>query len=247
MLALEKSDQTRALTALGERIVREHGKPKAALMISAHWFEPTWKVQVEEHPAQIYDMYGFPDELYEFKYNVSGDPRLGRRVVELSGGSVVPDEGHSWGIDHGAWTTLAHLFPAADVALAQLSVKRSLDMREAYELGQRLAPLRDEGYLILGSGNIVHNLYRVKWDMPHEGFAWAQEFDQQIRDLVCARDDERLLAAQDLPNYKQAAPTPEHFLPLIYLLGASQGEEPVVFNSVLDLGSVSMTSFAFGV
>ena len=249
MLALEDNDRTRALTRLGERIVERHGRPKAALMVSAHWFTPGWLVQTEEEPEQVYDMYGFPQELYDFKYPVKGSPELGRRVLELAGEgfAVEEDVERSWGIDHGAWTTLCHLFPKADVPVVQLSVSRAAGLAESYEAGRRLAALRDEGYLLLASGNVVHNLYRVNWDMPEEGYDWARGFDGAVRDLVLARDDECLLHADELPDYKKAAPTLEHFLPLEYVLGATEGEVPEVLNDVCDLGAVSMTSYAFGV
>lgn len=247
-LALDNNEFTRGLAQVGRQIVARHGKPKAALVVSAHWFTNGWLVQTDPKPEQVYDMYGFPQELYDFKYPVDGSPELAQRVLDLTGADfgTKADSPTTWGIDHGTWTTLCHVFPQADVPLVQLSVNRQADAAQSYQMGKRLAALRDEGYLLLASGNVVHNLYRVTWNMPADGYDWAKNFNATVRDAVLARDDDRVVNAAKLPNYKKAAPTPEHFLPLVYMLGASQGERPQVFNDSLDLGSIAMTGLAFG-
>ena len=153
MLALDNNDVTRGLREVGDTVLREHGKPKAILAISAHWYVKGTYVQQTENPKQVYDMYGFPRELYEFKYPVKGDPALGDRVCELLGDNVAVT--NEWGIDHGTWTVLCHVFPNADTPVVQLSVDGRLSEEEIYEIGKTLAPLRDDGYLIFASGNVV--------------------------------------------------------------------------------------------
>ncbi len=148
------------MKAVGDSI----DKPKAILAISAHWFTDQTYIQSAPTPKQIYDMYGFPKELYEVKYPVSGSAPLTESVRSLLGTEVTIDD--TWGIDHGTWTVLVHMFPDDDIPVVQLSVNRHLDPQQSYELGQKLASLREQGYLIFGSGNVVHNLGRVEWDNP---------------------------------------------------------------------------------
>lgn len=248
MLALEESGRTRALAQLGKDIMDQFGTPKGLLMVSAHWYTHGWWVQTQEMPRQVYDMYGFPQALYDLRYPAKGCPDLGRRVLDLAapGFEVREDAKGSWGIDHGAWTTLVHVFPQADVPVAQLSVNGDATPRQAYEAGRRLAALRDEGYLVMASGNVVHSLQAANWEMEGRGYPWADAFDATVRRLVEARDDETLVGFESLKDADKAAPTPDHFLPLLYVLGASEGERPRVFNDACDLGSISMTSYAFG-
>lgn len=243
MLALAHDDVTRQLRRIGEEIVAAHGTPKAILAVSAHWYTNCTSVQTDAHPKQIYDMYGFPEALYEVDYPVAGCPELGQAVLNIPGLRV--RENNTWGIDHGVWTPLVHLFPRANIPVVEFSVSRELDAWASYEVGRKLAGLREEGYLLLGSGNVVHNLGAVEWDNPH-GSRRADEFDEAVRTAVQARDDEAVLAYEKLPHAAYAVPTPDHYLPLAYLLGAAQGEEPRVFNNVRNLGSISMTSYAFG-
>lgn len=244
MLALEDSAVTRELHALGERIVAEFGNPKAILAISAHWYWEGTFVQTAPEPTQIYDMYGFPPELYEVKYPVKGCAGLSARVRELLGSSVEPD--NRWGIDHGSWTVLVHLFPKADVPVVQLSVDMMKNPRQVYEIGRALAPLRDEGYLILGSGNVVHNLSRVDWEHPDSASDETRAFNADVIAKVRAHDDESLLNWEKLPHARYAVPTPDHYMPLLYTLGAAGGDDALVFNDVCNLGAIAMTGFAFG-
>ena len=243
MLALEDTDVTRGLRKIGQQLIDTFSKPKAILAVSAHWYTAGSFVQSVEDPKQIYDMYGFPKELYAFKYPVKGSPELSRRVQELLRGQVSVD--NSWGIDHGTWTVLAHVFPQADIPVVQLSVDGTLTPQEMYAVGQKLAPLRQEGYLIFASGNLVHNLRAVEWGNPG-GTDETLEFNQAVIKDVKARNDRAVMEYQLYPHADYAVPTPDHYLPLIYMLGASQGEKPLVFNDHSELGSISMTGFAFG-
>lgn len=184
MLALEDTDVTKGLRDIGEQIIKKYGKPKAILAVSAHWYTRGTYVQSAEVPKQIYDMYGFPKELYEFKYPAKGYPELTDRVLALLGNSVsVNDE---WGIDHGTWTVLCHVFPEADIPVVLLSVDGTIAKEDIYEIGKSLAHLREEGYLIFASGNVVHNLRRVEWDNPN-GSPECIAFNDAITGYVLAR------------------------------------------------------------
>lgn len=243
MLALENDDVTRGLRTVGDTVIEKFGKPKAILAISAHWYTRGTFVQKTAEPKQIYDMYGFPKALYDFKYPVKGDVALGERVTALLGHRVAVN--NEWGIDHGTWTVLCHMFPDADIPVVQLSVDRTLGNNEIYEIGKLLAPLRDEGYLIFASGNTVHNLRLVDWNSS-SGSEQTIAFDNEIIELVSKRDDPAVMDYVKLRYSDYAVPTPEHFLPLIYCLGAAEGETPTVFNKVRNLAAIAMTGFAFG-
>lgn len=243
MLALEDTEVTRGLAAIGQEILARFGKPKAILAVSAHWYTHGTFVQSEEHPKQVYDMYGFPKELYDFKYPAAGDPALSKRVTELLGNKVEVND--DWGIDHGTWTVLCHVFPKADIPVVQLSVDGDISAEEIYQMGKELAPLCDEGYLIFASGNVVHNLMRVEWDNPN-GSVQTLRFNQRVIEDVEARRDEAVMQYRNYPESGYAVPTPEHYLPLIYMLGAATGEKARTFNNHSELGSIAMTGFVFG-
>ena len=243
MLALDNNDVTRGLCELGDAILRKHGNPKAILAISAHWYVKGTYVQRTGNPKQVYDMYGFPRELYEFKYPVKGDVALADRVTDLLGERVAVK--NDWGIDHGTWTVLCHMFPEADIPVVQLSVDATLSKDEIYEIGKSLAPLRDEAYLIFASGNVVHNLRQVDWDNPN-GSVECIAFNETITNYVVARNDKAVIAYEAVPKAAYAVPTPEHYLPLIYCLGASEVETPTVFNNHCELGAIAMTGYAYG-
>ncbi len=243
MVALAHDSITEEFYSLGNRILDSFGKPKAILCISAHWYTRGTYIQKEAHPRQIYDMYGFPDALYEIKYPVSGFEPLSDRVLSLAGKKCSVN--NDWGIDHGTWTVLVHMFPKADIPVVQLSVNGQLDSRESYEIGKELAPLREEGFLLLGSGNIVHNLRLVDFDNP-AGTPEADAFDAFITDNVKNRNDEAIRDFRKNRYADYAVPTPDHFLPLPYVLGAAVDETPYVFNNVRNLSSLSMTGYAFG-
>lgn len=241
MNAIENNAYSRAWSALGKSLQ----KPKAILSISAHWFTRGTKVNDSQDPTLIYDMYGFPEELYQVRYPAPGAPETAHRVKELLGDSISVD--NNWGIDHGSWSVLRRMFPAADVPLFQLSVNALLSPAEHYALGKKLKPLRDEGVLIFGSGNIVHNLSRVDWRMT-AGQSWAQEFDQYILRAVQEHKPQDAIDYQFAGNSAQlAVPTMDHFAPLLYILGASDEADTVsVFNADCIFGSLSMTSYLFG-
>lgn len=243
MIALDHNELTDTYHRLGKRILEEFGKPRAILMVSAHWYTHGTLVQSAAKPRQVYDMYGFPPELYALKYEPTGLAALTREVTDLLGNGVEVDD--NWGIDHGTWSILVHIFPEADIPVVQLSVNGDIAACQSYELGQKLASLREKGYLIMGSGNVVHNLRRVEWENEH-GNPAADRFDAAIKAAIEARDDEAVIDFHRYPDADYAVPTPDHFLPLLYVLGASQGESPYIFNNIRNLGSMALTGYAFG-
>jgi 4,5-DOPA dioxygenase extradiol len=239
MNAIEQNAFTMAWQALGKTV-----NPKAILMVSAHWFtRGTW-TQDEAHPKVINDMYGFPKPLYEVNYQVEGDAMLTQQVKRCLGDIV--DINNGWGIDHGAWSVLVHMFPKRDVPVVQLSIDAQKTPEAHFEIGRKLSALRDDGYLIMGSGNIVHNLRKVDFHRG-DGEAWADAFDLKIRDAILAGDYETCV------QYKQfgelaalAVPTTDHYDPLLYCLGAARSDDMVeVFNDARVMGSLSMTGYVF--
>ena len=243
MIALRHDELTEGMSQLGRRVVEEFGTPRAILMASAHWYTHGSWVQSAERPRQIYDMYGFPDELYALKYEPSGHRALTDAVLATKGIEVAASD--NWGIDHGTWAPLVHMFPGAKIPVVQISVNGDEDARYAYRLGQGLAHLRDEGYLVMGSGNVVHNLYEADWHNPG-GTPQAQRFEARVTAAVEGRDDDAVLSYASLPDADYAVPTPDHFLPLPFAMGAAEGESPLVFNHKINLGSMAMTGYAFG-
>lgn len=222
--ALADNAFTRAWAALGQVLPR----PRAILAISAHWYVPGVAVTVQQQPRTIHDFRGFPEALYQINYPAPGDPDLARRVQALLAPQPVALH-EQWGLDHGTWSVLMHLFPQADIPVVQLSMDDRQPAAFHLALAERLRPLRDEGVLIVGSGNIVHNLGRYVWDeLDAPLFDWGQRFEEQVRDAL-AREDHAALA--DYPGFGSDAllsvPTPEHYLPLLYVLGASGPAEPV--------------------
>ena len=242
MMALEHTETTNTFKSIGQNIINNYGKPKAILAISAHWYADDTYIQSAENPKQIYDMYGFPQELYEVVYPAKGDSNLTKEVQKLLGNSVSIND--TWGVDHGMWTVLVHMFPDASIPVVQLSVNKYLSPKEAYQLGVKLQSLRDEGYLIMGSGNIVHNLRRIEWDNP-SGTSATIEFDQYISKAVLENDIDAIVNYTRHPQASYAAPTPDHYLPLLYIMAASEGTKPTVFNQTYNSGSLSMTGFIF--
>ncbi|RIY34580.1 4,5-DOPA dioxygenase extradiol [Psittacicella gerlachiana] len=239
MHAINDNAFTQQWQKLGEQI----GKPKAILAISAHWYTSHTAVQATPVPQQIYDMYGFPQALYDKKYPAVGDAQLSMQVLNLLAAQGIQID-NSWGIDHGIWSILVHMYPQADVPVVQLSINQNLSPQQMYALGQQLQPLRQEGILILTSGNIVHNLRMMVSDRSNEELPWAKDFDNWMRDKVLARDLETILNYEQYPYADLAAPTPDHMDPLFYALGATREQDQVtVFNDARELGSLSMTSF----
>jgi 4,5-DOPA dioxygenase extradiol len=237
MNAIEDNRFTKGWKEIGKKIPR----PKAILSISAHWETKGTRVNNSLKPKQIYDFYGFPSELYEVVYDVAGDEELANRIREMLGDQVTVD--NSWGIDHGTWSVLSKVYPKADVPVVQVSLNYDMSPIDHFELGKKLSVLRDEGYLIFGSGNIVHNLGRIDWSLEG-GNRWADEFDEMVMKHIQTGEYESLIefgTGRILP-----VPTREHYLPLLVCLGAV-GEEDIVeiFNESRVLGSISMTSYLF--
>ena len=239
MNAVENNDYTKTWKAIARRIP----KPKAIICISAHSYTQGTKVMNEENPKTIYDMYGFPQELYEVIYDSPGEPQLAKTAKELITRDSVYD--NSWGIDHGTWSVLVHMYPERDIPLFQISVDAYAPPEVHYQIGKELATLREEGVLIMGSGNIVHNLRLVDWNMGNKGFDWAYEFDDFIHDNVINSSHDNILKYEDLGEAaKLAVPTPDHFYPFLYALGATNKEDKVsVYNKSPELGSLTMTSY----
>jgi 4,5-DOPA dioxygenase extradiol len=242
--ALQQNAYTAAWTALGKALPR----PSAILCVSAHWYLPGTRVTAMASPRTIHDFGGFPRELYEVRYPAAGDPALATRVQELLAPIAVGRD-HEWGLDHGTWSVLCHAFPPADIPFVQLSLDETQPAAFHYTVGKRLAPLRDEGVLIIGSGNLVHNLHAYAWGRhPAEPLDWAVRFEQHARALLLAGDDGPLVAYETLGrDALLAVPTPDHYLPLLYMLAVRRAAEPLTFPvEGFDGGSISMLTVQVG-
>jgi 4,5-DOPA dioxygenase extradiol len=241
MNTLEHNRFTDSWRSLGASIDR----PRAAVVISAHWYTNATAVTAMAQPRTIHDFYGFPDELFAFDYPAPGAPDVADEVVETVKPRWVGLDHDSWGLDHGTWSVLAHLFPDADVPVVQLSINALEPLEYHLDIGQRLAPLCDRGILVLASGNIVHNLRRVEWDRPEDGDDWARRFDDAARELL-TRAPADILELVEHPDFAMAVPTPDHFIPLLYLAGlvAASGRAAEPFIDGCVYGSLSMTSYA---
>ncbi|MGH8145632.1 MAG: 4,5-DOPA dioxygenase extradiol [Rhodanobacteraceae bacterium] len=244
MNAVQDSVWSRAWSALGQRLP----KPRVVLSVSAHWYLPGTAATAMAQPRTIHDFGGFPRELFEVQYPAPGDPALARRLQELLAPVPIRDD-LAWGLDHGTWSVLRHIFPDADIPVVQLSIDETQAPAFHHELGKRLAPLRDEGVLILGSGNIVHNLHTYAWGWrPVEPFEWAARFEATVRGLIVQGNHESLVDYASLgPDAELSIPTPEHYLPLLYVLGVSGQGDAVTFPAEgMDGGSISMLSIQLG-
>lgn len=243
MNTLELNGFTRAWRALGQALPR----PRAVLAISAHWFIQGTAVTAMPRPRVIHDFFGFPPELSAFDYPAPGSPEVAREVAQALAPDYVGLDQDSWGLDHGTWSVLAHVFPNADVPVVQLSIHAAAPLEYHIDLGRRLAALRDRGIFILGSGNVVHNLRLIDWSRGDGGFEWADRFDTHVRDIMTTMPAS-LAAVQRHPDYDRAVPTPEHFLPIAYLAGLCEaaGEAARPFAEGRTLGSLAMTSYVLG-
>jgi len=243
MNTLARNSWTDGWAAIGKEIPR----PRAVLSISAHWYLPATQVTASLAPRTIHDFGGFPRELYEVKYPAAGDPELARRVQSLLAPiSVGADD--AWGLDHGTWSVLCHVFPEADVPVVQLSIDETRPAEWHYETAKRLAPLRDEGVLIMGSGNLVHNLHAYAWGRKQvEPLDWAVRFEERARELL-------LTGHRSLVDYETlgrdamlSIPTPEHYLPLLYVIAQMKEGDRLSFPvEGFDGGSISMLSVQIG-
>jgi 4,5-DOPA dioxygenase extradiol len=240
MNAIEDNEFCRAWTELGRTLPR----PQGIVCVSAHWETDGTCVTAMEHPATIHDFSGFPVALENMTYPAPGSPELAQRVMStVRLARIRPDR--SWGLDHGAWSVLCRMYPEADIPVVQISLDAGAPPDFHYELGRELGTLRKEGVLILGSGNMVHNLGIMAWQ--EGGFDWAEESDRAMAELIEAADHQALVNYETLPHARQSIPTEEHYLPLLYVLGAAEAGEPVAFfNEKVTLGSVSMRGVRVG-
>jgi 4,5-DOPA dioxygenase extradiol len=244
MNALDHNRYTAAWRSCGESVVAERGTPRAILAISAHWYVNATAVTAMPRPRVIHDFFGFPDELFAFDYPAPGDPDLAAEIADLVEPTWVGLDTDSWGLDHGTWSVLAHMFPDADVPVVQLSLDATKSVADHLDLAARLAPLRDGGVLIVASGNVVHNLRLIEWSRPNAAFDWARRFDDAARaQLIDAPADMAKLAEH--ADYPLAVPTPDHYLPLLYLAGlsAAANHGAHTFVEGYEMGSLSMTSY----
>src|SRR5690349_20604892 len=244
MNALLDNRYTEAWQQVGAKIVR----PKAILSISAHWYVPETGVTISTSPRTIHDFGGFPRELYQVQYPAPGDPALARRVQALLAPlQVVLDD--SWGFDHGTWSVLRHVYPAANIPIVQLSIDETRPATFHYDIGRRLAPLREEAVLIVGSGNLVHNLhtYASGRHMP-DPYDWAVRFEAEARGLLVSGDHGPLVDYESLGREALLSiPTPDHYLPLLYVIGTRQQSDSISFPvDGVDGGSISMLSVRVG-
>lgn len=231
-----------------QRMGGQVARPKAILSISAHWYAPGTGVTVSTAPRTIHDFGGFPAELYQVQYPAPGDPALAQRVRDLLAPiDVVPDD--SWGLDHGTWSVLKHAFPAADIPVVQLRIDEMKPASFHLDVGRQLAPLREEGVLIVGSGNLVHNLHAYGWGRrSRDPYDWAVRFESTARDLMIAGEFGPLVNYESLgKDALLSVPTPEHYLPLLYVLGCHRKGESIRFPvEGVDGGSISMLSVQVG-
>ena len=243
MNTLQRNGYTDAWRAFGQHLPR----PRAVLAVSAHWYFGATAVTAMPKPRTIHDFYGFPQPLFDFDYPAPGAPDLAEEVAELVKPEWMGLDRDQWGLDHGTWSVLAHVYPEADVPVVQLSINALKPLEYHLELAARLAPLRERGVMIVASGNVVHNLRMLQWNQPELAYDWAERFDDAVAEQLM-RDPGAVLKLLEHPDYDLAVPTPDHFIPILYLAGVAAAEgatlEPLVRGHAM--GSVSMTSYGFG-
>jgi 4,5-DOPA dioxygenase extradiol len=243
MNAVEQNAFTRSLAGMRELFPN----PKAVLCISAHWMtEGSW-ITAMDQPKTIHDFYGFPKELFDVQYPAPGDPVLAGRIAELVTDPKIQLDREMWGLDHGAWSVLRHVFPSAEIPVLQLSLHMEQPPEYHFKLGTQLRLLRDEGVLIVGSGNIVHNLRVMKWDTGVPPYDWAVEFDAWARDRLAAKDYPALISGfRESDAGSKSVPTLEHYLPLLYVIGATDDNDRLRFHfEEIHNASISMRTLSF--
>ena len=240
MNALETNRYTDAWQSFAAGIAR----PRAIVAVSAHWYINATAVTAMADPKTIHDFFGFPDELFAIRYSAPGDPDLAAEIAELVKPTWVGSDLDSWGLDHGTWSVLVHMFPDADIPVVQLSVDASKPLEYHVALGAQLAELRSRGVLIVGSGNVVHNLGLIQWNQPDAAFAWARSFNEAAISTMITNPCS-VAGLQDHEHFRLAAPTPDHLIPLLYIAGladaAGHGAEVLIDGYAM--GSLSMTAF----
>lgn len=239
MNGIENNDFSRSWADLGKALPR----PAAVLCVSAHWLTEGTHVTAMEHPRTIHDFYGFPPALFQVQYPAPGDPKLANEIASTIT-SVNVGLDHEWGLDHGTWSVVRHLFPEADIPVLQLSIDYAKPAGYHFSLAQELAVLREKGVLIIGSGNMVHNLRMVDWQNVDGGYDWAEEMNEKFKDAIERNDVAKLIDYTTLGTAARLAiPAPDHYYPLIYAMGLRRHSDAVsFFNDKLAMGSVSMTS-----
>jgi 4,5-DOPA dioxygenase extradiol len=243
MNAVEQNRYTAAWQTFGQSIP----KPKAILAVSAHWYINATAALATPIPKTIHDFYGFPQALYNVEYPAPGDPALAEALKELVAPIWVGMDRDSWGLDHGTWSVLVHMFPEADVPVIQLSIDATKPASYHLELGQKLSALRDQGVLVLGSGNIVHNLGMLARGARGQAYDWATRFDADVKQYLAAGDDRSIVEYTRHPDGSLAVPTPDHYLPLLYVAGLRRNDDDLgILVDGVDLGSISMTAVRIG-
>jgi 4,5-DOPA dioxygenase extradiol len=243
MNAIEHNEFVKGWQDIGSNLP----KPNAILCISAHWETRGTMITAMEKPPTIHDFGGFPKELFDVQYPATGSPALATEVQELLKPTSVGLDAQ-WGLDHGCWSVVKHMYPNADIPVLEMSMDINRTPKQHYELAKELAALRKKGVLIIGSGNMVHNLRMLNWQRPESGFDWAIEANKIFKNLIANHKHQELTAYQNLGSEaKLAIPTPEHYLPLLYILGLQEPNESLsFFNDKLVMGSIAMTSVKIG-
>jgi 4,5-DOPA dioxygenase extradiol len=244
MNTLERNRYTDCWRAVGAALP----KPRAILMVSAHWYVNATAVTAMARPRTIHDFYGFPQALFDVRYPAPGMPDLVDEIADAARPDAVGADHDSWGLDHGAWSVLVHAYPQADVPVVQLSINALKPPEYHVELGARLAALRTRGVMLMGSGNVVHNLRLMDRHQQDGGYDWAQRFNEHVVDVMTTAPAD-IVRVMRHPDFLKAAPTPEHFLPLLYIAGhaAATGVRPGTLVDGYTFGSLSMTSYGVGV
>jgi 4,5-DOPA dioxygenase extradiol len=244
MNAVAKNKFTQTLEAFGKTL----SVPKAILMVSAHWMtQGTWVTGMAQ-PKTIHDFSGFPEDLYQIQYPAPGSPLLAQQISVETIDPQIGVDPDQWGLDHGAWSVLLHVFPQAQVPVVQLSLDMTKPAEFHFELGQKLKFLREQGVMVIGSGNVVHNLRKIQWEEDAPAVAWATEFDEWVKEKITARDFTALTQdARKSDAGLLSVPTTEHYLPLLYVLGAADSKDPIkfIFEGIQN-ASISMMSIQFG-